>query len=713
VTGGDGVASFTLPVQDVAGATQIAATYAGTATNSPASAAQPFTIQKRGTTLTLDLPPGDLTVGDDSGAFATLRDTSASHNVLPFRSVIFVVSNGVTGLVKQVSTGADGRAALGSVPTLGAGPYDVSAYFAGTFELDPWSSSPSEITLSDPFYLASHDGPDGLSIKANQTISFDAAPTGTVVGAAGKSVTATATSGLPVAYTTNTPLVCSVDGSTGALTLLAVGTCEILADQIGDTSWFPAPQVSQSFSVGATITSVSPSSIGRGAISFPVAIVGTGFAPGTTVSISGIGVTVNSTTVDDSTHLTAYVSVTPGAALTNRDVTVTVGSSSVTCTGCLGVNQGPYGIVTLPLSIGRGAINENVSVIGFNFVSGTWTPASVQFSGAGITVNSVTRVNSVLLTVNLTIDPLAATGARSVTVVNPDGGRSTALAAFTINAAPAITTISPTSRGQGATNQNVVINGSNFGSGGWTSSSVWFSGTGITVNSVTRNSSSKLTVNLSVAPGAATGARDVTLRNSDGGRTTKLNGFTVNPGPTVTSLNPNSRGQGAASQSIVIDGANFSTGTWTTSNVTFSGSGITVNAVTRNSAIKLTVTITVASNATTGARTVTVRNPSDNGTATSAFTVNGRPTISSLSPSSKPRPQTNLDVVITGTGFVNGATVAFSGSGITVVSVTFTDANHITVRINIASSASKSSRNVTVTNPDKGWFTRNGGFTVT
>ena len=276
------------------------------------------------------------------------------------------------------------------------------------------------------------------------------------------------------------------------------------------------------------------------------------------------------------------------------------GTAAGTCTGCLGMNQGPYGIAAVPFSMGRGAVSENVTFVGFNFVSGTWTPASIQFSGTGITVNSVTRVSSVQLTVNLSVDPAAATGARSVMVVNPDGGRSTALAAFTINAAPTITSLSPSTRGQGASNENIVITGSNFGSGTWANSSVTFSGTGITVNSVSRTDSTHLTVNISVAAGAATGARDVTVRNTDGGRATKSGGFTVAAGPTITSLSPNSRGQGATSQVIVVTGTNFASGSWPTSAVAFSGSGITVNSVTRTDASHLSVNVSISATPRSG-----------------------------------------------------------------------------------------------------------------
>ena len=99
--------------------------------------------------------------------------------------------------------------------------------------------------------------------------------------------------------------------------------------------------------------------------------MGTGFVPGAAVTISGTGVTVNSTTYVDPSHLTATSRLSTSASLTNRDVTVTnPGTATGTCTGCLGINQGPYGIAAVPFSMGRGAVSENVTFVGFNFVSG-------------------------------------------------------------------------------------------------------------------------------------------------------------------------------------------------------------------------------------------------------------------------------------------------------------------------------------------------------
>ncbi len=63
-------------------------------------------------------------------------------------------------------------------------------------------------------------------------------------------VSATASSGLTVSFTTTTPTVCTSGGTNGkTITLVAVGTCTVKADQAGNVSFNAAPSVSQSFAV--------------------------------------------------------------------------------------------------------------------------------------------------------------------------------------------------------------------------------------------------------------------------------------------------------------------------------------------------------------------------------------------------------------------------------------------------------------------------------
>jgi hypothetical protein len=81
--------------------------------------------------------------------------------------------------------------------------------------------------------------------KAGQTISFTGPGTGVTPGTA--PLTATATSGLTVTFSSTTPLVCTVAGTT--VTYIATGTCTIAADQAGDTNYNAAPQVTDNVTV--------------------------------------------------------------------------------------------------------------------------------------------------------------------------------------------------------------------------------------------------------------------------------------------------------------------------------------------------------------------------------------------------------------------------------------------------------------------------------
>ncbi len=75
-------------------------------------------------------------------------------------------------------------------------------------------------------------------------------------------VTATASSGLPVAFATMTPAVCSLNAAT--VTALAAGTCTVRATQTGNASYTAAAPADRSFSVtraAQTITFISPAAL--------------------------------------------------------------------------------------------------------------------------------------------------------------------------------------------------------------------------------------------------------------------------------------------------------------------------------------------------------------------------------------------------------------------------------------------------------------------
>jgi hypothetical protein len=79
----------------------------------------------------------------------------------------------------------------------------------------------------------------------NQTIAFGPNPGPLVFAGGPAAVSAVASSGLPVRYASATASVCSVDAESGALGLLAAGTCTVTADQDGNAGVNPAPQALQ------------------------------------------------------------------------------------------------------------------------------------------------------------------------------------------------------------------------------------------------------------------------------------------------------------------------------------------------------------------------------------------------------------------------------------------------------------------------------------
>lgn len=100
-------------------------------------------------------------------------------------------------------------------------------------------------------------------------------------------VSATASSGLPVAFSSTTTPVCTVSGST--VTIVAAGTCAITASQAGNANYLAAPAVTQTFTVKGRPQTISFNALSNVAFgTAPFAVVAT--------ATSGLAVTFASTT---------------------------------------------------------------------------------------------------------------------------------------------------------------------------------------------------------------------------------------------------------------------------------------------------------------------------------------------------------------------------------------------------------------------------------
>ena len=91
---------------------------------------------------------------------------------------------------------------------------------------------------------------NAVTPKASQTITFN--NPGAQNFGTSPTLSATASSGLPVTFTSTTAGVCTVTGA-GALTFVAAGTCTIHADQAGNASTSAATTVPQTFAVNAVV----------------------------------------------------------------------------------------------------------------------------------------------------------------------------------------------------------------------------------------------------------------------------------------------------------------------------------------------------------------------------------------------------------------------------------------------------------------------------
>jgi len=200
-----------------------------------------------------------------------------------------------------------------------------------------------DLCPGDPENLAGCD-------RASQTVSFTSTPpTDAVVGGATYTVTAIATSGLVVELTVapGAAAVCSITGSTVSFT--GAGTCVIDANQAGDASFNPAPQVQQSFTVAKgdqtlSITSTAPTDAAVGGATYTATATATsGLAvaftidasaaavcsiAGATVSFTGVGTCVINANQAGDANYNAAPQVQQTFAVVKGDQTISFTSTA-------------------------------------------------------------------------------------------------------------------------------------------------------------------------------------------------------------------------------------------------------------------------------------------------------------------------------------------------------------------------------------------------
>ena len=119
-------------------------------------------------------------------------------------------------------------------------------------------------------YLAAGTVNKSFKVELAQTINFPALPSLTY-GETGVTLSATASSGLPVTYTSTTTSICTVSGT--KLNLIgALNNCIIQANQAGNSQYAAAPMVSQTSYVkratqAITFTAIPTTALSAGSVS--------------------------------------------------------------------------------------------------------------------------------------------------------------------------------------------------------------------------------------------------------------------------------------------------------------------------------------------------------------------------------------------------------------------------------------------------------------
>lgn len=199
-------------------------------------------------------------------------------------------------------------------------------------------------------------------------------------------------------------------------------------------------------------------------------------------------------------------------------------------------------------------------------------------------------------------------------------------------------------------------------------------------------------------PAGSTGAQDIVITNSDTQFGSGAGVYAYNAAPTVSSISPVS-GPVSGGTLVSISGTDFVTG----AAVTVGGSACTSVVVV--SATSITCSTSTGSS---GQADVVVTNPdTQSGTGAGLFTFIAPPTVSSISPASGVT-SGGVNVTITGSGFLSGATVVIGGS--TCTSVNVVSLTSITCT---TATAAVGTGDIVVTNLDGQSGSLSNGFSVT
>ncbi len=366
----------------------------------------------------------------------------------------------------------------------------------------------------------------------------------------------------------------------------------------------------------------------------------------------------------------------------------------------------PPSVASIDPSEGPEAGGTTITITGADFQDGAIVTVGGE-PATGVVFVSATVLTAVTPPLGGAARPLTGTGTTvDVTVINPDKQEAMLADAFTYLAVPAPTLISVTpASGPASGGTHVTLTGTGFVSG----ATVTFGGapaSGVVVFGPTMLTAVTPPLDGGAGPLTVSGTPvDVEVVNPDQQCALLQGGFTYVLPPVVDSIDP-VVGPTAGGTTVTIYGMSFQDGA-TVAFGALPAAGVTWLSDTTLEAV------TPAAQA--GTVDVVVTNPGGQAsTLAAAFTFLNPPTLTGITPSAGPA-DGGTPVTLTGTGFLDGATVAFGGEeayDVVVVTATLITATTPGVAVGGPAKIRVSTQvDVVVTNPDGQSATLTNGFT--
>ena len=427
-----------------------------------------------------------------------------------------------------------------------------------------------------------------------------------------------------------------------------------------------------------TVSVISPVSSTVGSPAFTLTVTGTGFYNGSIVRWN------------ESDRTTTYVSA--------KQVKAAIPATDLLAPGIMNVtvfNPGPGGgssnvlpfVIHLvpaissvsPVSASTGGPDFTLTLTGTGFL-----PTSVvQWNGAErvTTYLSPTQISAVI-----TAADLASTGVGKVTVFNPGTtGGTSPVWKFSVKAIPSISAITPAYAPAGSPALTLIVTGTGYYSG---SIVRWNEANRTTTYVSAKQVKAAIPASDLLAPGIV----NVTVFNPDTlGGVSNATPFAIRIIPTISSVSPASAGAGGPDFTLTVNGTNF----LPESVVRWNG----VDKVTTYlSPAKLSAAIPAADIATPNISQVTVFNPGASGGTSRVrlFTVNAKPSISTITPGSAPAGSPTLTLTVDGTNFLSTSTVRWNNANRVT---TYVSPTRLTTSITDADLTASGVKYVNVLNP--------------